>query len=74
LAHTTGVEAKNIQTSALAMGPEYSDEKTPKLLGYQVSQTVVLKLTDLSNQQTSLTQFLGTSDASKTQSRTGGTR
>jgi len=37
LAHTAGVEAKNIQTSALTMGPEYTDEKIPKLLGYRVS-------------------------------------
>ena len=35
LAHAAGVETKNIQTSALTMGPEYSDEKIPKLLGYQ---------------------------------------
>jgi len=48
LAHAAGVDTKNIQTSALTMGPEYSDEKIPKLLGYQVSQTVTMTLTDLS--------------------------
>jgi uncharacterized protein YggE len=48
LAHAAGVAPKNIQTSALTMGPEYSDEKIPKLLGYQVAQTVTVTLTDLS--------------------------
>jgi uncharacterized protein YggE len=47
-AHAAGVESKNIQTSALTMGPEYSDEKIPKFLNYQVSQTVILTLTDVS--------------------------
>lgn len=48
LARAAGVDSKNIQTSALTMGPEYSDEKIPKLLGYEVSQTVSVTLTDLS--------------------------
>ncbi len=30
LAHAAGIEAKNIKTSALTMGPEYSDEKAPR--------------------------------------------
>jgi uncharacterized protein YggE len=46
--HAAGVAPKNIQTSALTMGPEYSDERIPKLLGYQVSQVVTVTLTDLS--------------------------
>ena len=58
LAHTAGVETKNIQTSALTMGPEYSDEKIPKLLGYQVSQTVALTLTDLSKYEELMTDAL----------------
>jgi len=58
LAHTAGVEAKNIQTSALTMGPVYSDEKIPKLLGYQVSQTVTVTLTDVSKYEDLLTSFL----------------
>jgi uncharacterized protein len=58
LAHTAGVEAKNIQTSALTMGPEYTDEKIPKLLGYQVSQTVAITLTDLSKYEHLMTGFL----------------
>ena len=58
LAHNAGVEAKNIQTSALSMGPEYSEERIPKLLGYQVSQTVVLTLKDISKYERLLTDAL----------------
>ena len=58
LAHAAGVEAKNIQTSALTMGPEYTDEKIPKLLGYRVSQTVSIILTDVSKYEDLMTGFL----------------
>lgn len=58
LAHTAGVEAKNIRASALTMGPEYSDEKIPKLLGYQVSQTVTVRLADISKYEDLMTGFL----------------
>jgi uncharacterized protein YggE len=58
LAHTAGVDPKNIQTSALTMGPEYSAEKIPKLLGYQVSQIVTLTLTDLSKYEALMTGSL----------------
>lgn len=58
LAHAAGVEAKNIQTSALTMGPEYSEEKIPKLLGYRVSQTVAVTLTDVSKYADLMTGFL----------------
>ena len=58
LAHAAGVDPKNIQTSALTMGPEYSDEKIPKLLGYLVSQTVTVTLTDLSKYEDLMTRSL----------------
>jgi uncharacterized protein YggE len=58
IAHAAGVETKNIQTSALTMGPEFSDEKIPKLLGYQVSQVVTLTLTDLSKYEDLMTNSL----------------
>jgi len=58
LVHKAGVEAKNIQTSALTMGPEYTDERIPKLLGYRVSQTVVITLTDLSKYEDLMTGLL----------------
>jgi len=57
-AHTAGVEAKNIQTSALTMEPEYSDDRTPKFLGYQVSQVVMVTLTDISKYEELMTEFL----------------
>ncbi len=58
LAHTVGVETKNIQTSAVSMGPEYSEEKIPKLLGYEVSQTISLTLKNLSKYEELLTGAL----------------
>lgn len=58
LAHAAGIDPKNIQTSALTMGPEYSDEKIPKLIGYQVSQVVTLTLTDLSKYEDLMTSSL----------------
>lgn len=58
LAQTAGVDPKNIQTSALTMGPEYSDEKISKLLGYQVSQVVTLRLKDLSKYEDLMTNAL----------------
>jgi len=58
LARAAGVDTKNIQTSALTMGPEYSDEKIPKLLGYQVSQVITVTLTDLSKYEDFMTSSL----------------
>jgi len=58
LVRDAGVDAKNIQTSALSMGPEYSEEKIPKLFGYRVSQTVVLTLKDISKYEGLLTDAL----------------
>ncbi len=58
LARGAGVGAKNIQTSALSMEPQYSDEKIPKLLGYKVSQTITITLTDLSKYDELLTSAL----------------
>jgi uncharacterized protein YggE len=39
-AHDAGVEGKYIQTSMLQMRPDYSEEKVPRFLAYQVSQTI----------------------------------
>lgn len=58
LAHTAGIEAKNIQTSALNMGPEYSEERVPKLIGYKVSQAISFRLTDLSQYEDLMTASL----------------
>ena len=58
LAQSAGVDAKNIQTSALTTGPEYSEDKTPKLLGYNVSQVFTVTLKDLSKHEDLMTSFL----------------
>jgi uncharacterized protein len=58
VARDSGVEAKYIQTSSLTMGPEYSEEKAPRLLGYKVSQTIVVTMKDLSRYETLMTNFL----------------
>jgi hypothetical protein len=58
LARSAGVDAKNIQTSALTMGPKYSEDKTPKLLGYNVSQVFTVTLKDLSKYEDLMTSFL----------------
>jgi uncharacterized protein len=60
LAHSAGVDTKNIQTSALTMDPEYSEEKTPRLLGYHVAQGFTVTLTDLSKYEDLMTSFLKT--------------
>jgi uncharacterized protein YggE len=58
LAKDAGVEAKHIQTSALTMAPEYSEEKIPKFLGFKVSQTLVVELMDLSKYDALMTNVL----------------
>jgi uncharacterized protein len=58
LTQEAGVDAKNIQTSALTMGPEYSEDKIPKFLGYEVSQTIVMTLKDISKYEALMTSFL----------------
>jgi uncharacterized protein YggE len=58
LALAAGVEQKNIQTSALRMGPTYSDERVPRLLGYEVSQTMAITLKDVSKYESLMTRLL----------------
>jgi uncharacterized protein YggE len=60
LAHSAGVDAKNIQTSALTIEPEYSDEKIPKFLAYEMSQVVTITLTDRSKYEDLMTSALNT--------------
>lgn len=58
LAKEAGVEEKHIQTSALTMEPEYSEEKIPKFLDFKVSQTLVVELLDLSKYDNLMTNVL----------------
>jgi uncharacterized protein YggE len=58
LARAAGVEPKDIETSTLTMGAVYSDEKIPKLLGYEVSKTTTITLRDLSKYESLMTKLL----------------
>jgi uncharacterized protein YggE len=56
--HSSGVEDKYIQTSALQMRPEYSEEKVPRFLTYQVSQTIQVTLKELARYDGLITKLL----------------
>jgi len=57
-ARNAGVEDKYIQTSALQMRPDYSEEKVPRFLAYEVSQTIEVTLKDLSKYDALMTKML----------------
>lgn len=57
-ARNAGVEPKNIQTNALSMSADYSEEKVPRFLAYEVTQTVEVTLKDLSKYETLVTKVL----------------
>jgi uncharacterized protein YggE len=54
----SGVEPKYVQTSSLEMMPAYSEEKTPRLLAYEVTQTIQITLKDLSKYEMLVTKLL----------------
>lgn len=58
LTHAAGVDPKYVQTSALRMGPEYSQDGRKNLLGYEVSQSVNIILKDLSKYEALMTGLL----------------
>jgi hypothetical protein len=58
LAREAGVVQKDVKTSTLGMNPNYSYEKVPRFLGYDVSQTIGITLKDLSKYETLMTQIL----------------
>jgi len=59
IARSEGVEQKDIATSALRMAPDYSEEKVPKFLGYEVSQALEITLRDISKYESLMTKLLG---------------
>ena len=59
IARGVGVEPKDIATSALRMAPDYSEEKVPKFLGYEVSQTMEITLKDISKYEQLMTKLVG---------------
>jgi uncharacterized protein len=57
--HDAGIEGKNVQTSELTMGPEYSqDDRKKTFVGYRVSQSFNVTLKELSKYETLLTKLL----------------
>lgn len=58
LAAKEGVEPRNIQTSAVNIALEFSDDKTPRFIGYEIVQQVSITLTDLSKYEALLTGAL----------------
>lgn len=58
LAHDAGVEPKDIETSTLQMGATYSEERVPRFLGYEVSQTTTITLRDLSKYESLMIKLL----------------
>ena len=57
-ARGAGVESKDIQTNALRMTAEYSEEKLPRFLGYEVTQSVEVTLKDLSKYESLTSKLL----------------
>lgn len=57
-ARSFGVESKDIQTNTLRMTAEYSEEKVPRFLGYEMTQTVEIRLKDLAKYESLTSQLL----------------
>jgi hypothetical protein len=60
LTNQSGIEQKRISTSNLTIEPDYSEEKIPKFLGYEVSQTIQITLKDVSKYEVLMTGLLQT--------------
>ncbi len=58
LARDAGVETKDIETSTLRMDADYSEEKVPRFLAFEVSQTTIITLKDLSKYESLMTKLL----------------
>ena len=58
LARRAGIEPKDLATSRLQLAPEYSEEKVPRFLGYEVSQTLEITLKDLSRYEELMTRLI----------------
>jgi uncharacterized protein YggE len=57
-ARNAGVESKYIQTSSIQMNPAYSEEKVPRFLAYEITQTIRVTLKDLSKYESLLTKLI----------------
>lgn len=56
--HDAGVDPKNIQTSALRMSADYSEEKVPRFLAYEVTESIEITLKDLTKYESLMTKLL----------------
>lgn len=57
-ARNAGIDPKNIQTNELRMNADYSEEKVPRFLGYEVTQAVQVTLKDLSKYESLTSRLL----------------
>ena len=57
-ARNAGVDPRNIQTNALRMNADYSEEKVPRFLGYEITQTVQITLKDLTKYESLTSKLL----------------
>ena len=61
VARGAGVDPKDIKTSSLNMGPKYEEIKDKeRLVGFEVSQSMDVRLRDLSKYEDLMTKLLGT--------------
>jgi uncharacterized protein len=58
LAKAVGIESKDIQTSELEMRSNFSEERIPKFIDFEVSQTIAVTLKDLSKYDALMTKLL----------------
>jgi len=57
-ARNAGVDPKYIQTSSIQMNPAYSEEKVPRFLAYEITQTIRVTLKDLSKYEFLVTELI----------------
>jgi uncharacterized protein YggE len=57
-ARNAGVEPKYIQTSSIQMNPVYSDERVPRFLVHEITQTIQVTLKDPSKYESFVTKLI----------------
>jgi uncharacterized protein len=58
LAHEAGVDPKDVATSMVRMNANYSEEKIPRFLAYEVSQSTTITLKDISKYDSLISKLL----------------
>ena len=54
----SGVDPRYIQTSSIQMNPAYSEERVPRFLAYEITQTIQVTLKDLSKYESLVTKLI----------------